>query len=116
MAFTIQDVVDKAVSLGSLDVNDSALMERVSVTAEMVIAKATVYIGYDSTTVDDLKIIFAEITVNQVSPSSQSSTKRITRGDYTVEYDTNDSVAISNANLFSSYEWILKKYKKLRSL
>lgn len=117
MAFTQQQVVDKAVILGSLD---STLTERTNVTAEMVIAKTDAYIGYDSTTVDDLLNILAEITVSQIThyqnlqgTTGTTPTKRITRGDYTVEYDTSTPTQV---DIFASYEWLLKKYKKLRSL
>ncbi len=124
MAFIQQDVIDKAVILGNLDSGDTALMERVNVTAEMIITKASVYIGYDSLTVDTLLSILAEITVSQItryqnlqgaSGSSSGATKRITRGDYTVEYDTSGTQT-SAVDVFNSYEWILKSFKKLRLL
>jgi hypothetical protein len=116
MAFTQTDVVNKAVILGNLDTNDTALQERVNTTAEMVIAKADVYLGYSVLTVDALKTILAEITVTQITHYQKlrdipnGATSRVTRGDYTVEY------LAPNKDIFSEYEWILKKYKKLRSL
>lgn len=118
MAFTIQNVADKAVILGSLDSTDTTLMDRLNVTIEMVIAKTDAYINYDSTTVDALCNILAEISVAQLSryqnlQSGTATTKRITRGDYTVEYDTSPTDTL---NVFNQFEWILKKYKKLVSL
>ena len=116
MAYTQADVVAKAVLVGKLDSNDSALMERVDVTAEMVILKTEDYIGYDPLEVDKLKPILAEITVTEIThyqnlrTTALGDTKRITRGDYTVEYGA------SKTDSFNSYEWLLKKYKKLRSL
>lgn len=125
MAFTQADVVAQAVIIGNLNSSDSALMERVNVTAGQVILKASIYIGYDCMTIDPLLDVLAEITVTQIShyqnlqtgdTTSTGATKRITRGDYTVEYDTNNPARIINDNLFNSYEWILKQYKKLRTL
>ena len=114
MAITLQNIVDKAIILGSLDSLDVTLMERLAVTVEMVIAKTDAYIGYDCTTIDALCSILAEISVTQVTQyttlesGSATSTKRITRGDYTVEYDNS-----STKDVFNSYEWLLRKYKKL---
>lgn len=125
MAFTQQDVVDKAIILGQLDTGNASLMERTDVTAEMIISKTESYLGYDPLTVDQLLNILAEITVTQISHyqnlqgstgTSSGATKRITRGDYTVEYDTSVQAPTSAVDVFNSYEWILKKYKKLRTL
>lgn len=123
MAFTKQNVVDKAIILGGLDNSDATLMAKLDVTTEMVIAKADAYLGYDSTTVDALCNILAEISVTQLSRyqnlqggSSATPTKRITRGDYTVEYDTSTQSATTSVDVFNSYEWVLKKYKRLVSL
>lgn len=119
MAFTIQNVADKAIILGNLDSKNTSLMERLNVTIEMVIAKTDAYIGYDCTTVDALCNILAEISVTQVSRyqnlqgNSSGATKRITRGDYTVEYDTSVQASI---DVWNQYEWVLKKHKKLVSL
>lgn len=116
MAFTQNEIVNKAILLGSIDSNDTALQERVNATAEMVIAKADAYLGYDCKEVDALKSILAEITVSQIThyqnlrDAQTGSTKRVTRGDYTVEY------AERTRDIFSDYEWILRKYKKLRSI
>lgn len=124
MAFTKQDVIDRAVVLGQLDDGDPALMERLDVTVEQVLTKTEIYVGYDPTTVDALLNIEAEISVTEInhyqnlqsSAISGGSTKRITRGDYTVEYDTANPVTITNQTFFNTYEWILKKYKKLRTI
>lgn len=119
MAFTNKDVADKAIILGNLDSSDTSLMAKLDVTIEMIIAKTDAYIGYTSTTVDALCNILAEISVTQLSRyqsiqgSNTGSTKRITRGDYTVEYDTSTT---ASKDVFNEYEWILKKYKKLVSL
>lgn len=124
MAYTKQDVIDRAVVLGQLDDQDTALMERVGVTVDQVLTKTGIYIGYDPLTVDALLNIEAEITVTEInhyktlqsSAISGGSTKRITRGDYTVEYDTANPVTITNQTFFNTYEWLLKQYKKLRTL
>lgn len=124
MAFTKQDVIDRAVVLGQLDDGDPALMERLEVTVEQVLTKTEIYVGYDPTTVDALLNIEAEISVTEIShyQNLQSSsvsggaTKRITRGDYTVEYDTQSPVTITNQQFFNTYEWLLKKFKKLRTI
>jgi hypothetical protein len=123
MAFTQTDVVDKAVILGALDTNDTSLTERTNVTAEMMIAKADAYLGYDVTTVDALLSILAEIVVTQIThyqnlriAQASGATKRVTRGDYTVEYDTSIQSFNAEQSVFNSYEWILKKYKKLVSI
>lgn len=125
MAFTKQDVVDKAIILGNIDSSNATLMERLDVTAEMVIAKTDAYIGYDCTTVDALLNILAEISATQLSHyqnlqgtsgTASGATKRITRGDYTVEYDTSVQAQTTSVDVFNQYEWLLKKYKKLVSL
>lgn len=125
MAFNKQDVIDRAVVLGQLDDNDPALMERLDVTVEQVLTKTEIYLGYDPTTVDTLLNIEAEISVSELSHyqnlqtggnTNQGSTKRITRGDYTVEYDTQNQATVNNQLFFSTYDWLLKKYKKLRTL
>lgn len=125
MAFTIQDVADKAILLGSLDPSNESLMAKLDVTIKMVIAKTDAYVGYDCTTVDALCNILAEISVTQLSRyqnlqgtggSANGATKRITRGDYTVEYDTSVQTTNTSVDVFNSYEWILKKYKKLVTL
>lgn len=125
MAFTTQDVADKAILLGSLDTSNESLIEKLNLTIEMVIAKADAYVGYDCTTVDALRNILAEISVTQLARyqnlqgtagSASGATKRITRGDYTVEYDTSVQAQTTSVDVFNSYEWLLKKYKKLVSL
>ncbi len=119
MAFTQTDVVAKAIALGGLD---ASLTERVTVTAEMTIAKTSIYLGYDCTKIDALLNVLAEITVTQLSQyqnlmgNGTGATKRISRGDYTVEYDTDRKSVPANDGIFDSYTWILKTYKKLRSL
>lgn len=125
MAFTIQNVADKAVVIGNLDSLNTSLMERLNVTIEMVIAKTDAYIGYDSTSVDALCNILTEIAVTQLSHyqnlqgsggSATGATKRITRGDYTVEYDTAVQAPTTSVDVWNQYEWLLKKYKRLVSL
>ena len=125
MAFTIQNVADKAIILGGLDSANTSLMAKLNVTVEMVIAKTDAYVGYDCTTIDALCSILAEISVTQVSRyqnlqgstgSSSGATKRITRGDYTVEYDTSASAPTTSVDVWNQYEWLLRKYKKLVTL
>lgn len=122
MAFTQQNIIDKAVRLGGFDIKDTALMDKLSITAEMMIDKVSNYLGYDCTTVDALLATISEITVIQLSryqnltSTDNTNVKRISRGDYTVEY--NDSIQTYNlqTNVLTSYEVILKKFKKLRSI
>lgn len=124
MAFTKQDVIDRAVVLGQLDDQDSVLMERLDVTVDQILTKSEIYIGYDPTTVDALLNIEAEIAVTEIShyqnlqtnTSVNGATKRITRGDYTIEYETNNQAQVVNQFSFNTYEWMFKKYKKLRTL
>ena len=120
MAFTKQDVADKAIIMDNLDSSDTALRARLDVTVEMVIAKADAYLGYDCTTVDKLCSILAEIAITQLSRyknlqgnsgSASGATKRITRGDYTVEYDTSTQAPTTSVDVFNQYEWILKSIR-----
>ena len=121
MAFTTTDVVSKAILLGDLNAEDQVLIERLTVTAEMILVKTNIYLGYDCTTVDALLNILAEITVQQLnkyktlSKETENPVKKITRGDYTVEYETDDSATYSD-EVFDRYTTILKSFKKLRSL
>lgn len=121
MAIVIQDVVDKATILGQI--TDPNTLARLPIIAEQVILKVEEYIGYEAPV--KLTNTVAEIVVTEINHynglqgsggTASGATKRISRGDYTVEYDTSAQAPSSQVDVFNSYEWILKKYKKLRSL
>lgn len=120
MATIVQsDVVTKATALGQL--TDASTIARLDIIAEMLIEKVANYIGYDVP--DTLTNVIAEMVVTEISHYSNlqetyggltGADKKITRGDFTAEYDT--SGITNKVDILHSYEWILKKYKKLRSL
>lgn len=129
----LDDVVASANEIGGYDTSDTAFQTRLRLVARQMITKSEAYIGRPCPVA--LTDVLGEMAVRQysnylVQPESPEFTavdeslpvKKIVRGDYTVEYETRgESTSLVSysgikIDVFGDYEWILKKYKKLKVL
>jgi len=130
----LSDIVQQASIQDNYDLSNPLLKDKLYFIAKRMKLKAGTYIGYEPPfTLTD---ILAEMVVKEYAkfrdmPDNEEPSvkmvdetlpvKKIVRGDYSVEYDTSSLKGGSESNptstdIFSDYEWILKKYKKLKVL
>jgi hypothetical protein len=108
-----------ALEIGGIDPDDVEKTSRLKIACRQMYTKVEAYIGYEPP--DKLYSTIAEMAVTQISrftnlEDQNLPLQRLSRGDYTVEYNTKNRTATGFVDVFGDYEYILKRYKKLRTL
>jgi len=104
-----------------LDTDDENVRKNINRAVKSIYTKVKTYLGYEPPEI--LNDIIAEMSIVNYDRYSDltgqhSDLTRLTRGDYTVQYEKQRTPTSSDGrvDLFGDYEWILRKYKKLRML